>query len=169
MNNPLDIQLVHQEATERGINDGVWLKLPATVEQLQTALARIGAQGGDFIINNIESPITAVFNLPIENVRKAGIDELNFLAAGLEKLNEAQIVKLNVITENVTFGDNLHSLLEQAHNPDFYEHYPEIKTYAELGEHIFENSGLIQIPVEWAAAVDREKLGIIASFSRSTK
>jgi len=166
MNEPLSIQLVTPDM-ERGINAGVWLKLPATAEQLQAALARIGSQGGeqgkDYIISSIESPITAVFNLPLENVQAAGIDELNYLAARLEAIAPVQLEKLKAAALVMSYSDNVHRLVEYTHNTDFFIHNPSVFNHTQLGEHCLNDSELCNIPEEWKGAVDVERLGQIVA------
>jgi len=162
MKEPLNIQLVSREAFESGNTaDGAWLKLPATADQLQTALARIGVQGGDFRINDFESPVFAIGSLERDTVLNADLNELNFLASQIEKLDDTQLEKLNAACLNI--DEDIQRLTELAGNTAFYEHYPDINTPAELGAHVFEKSGLIQIPEAWAGAVDREKLGELAA------
>ena len=164
MKEPLNIQLVSREAFESGnAADGAWLKLPATADQLQTALARIGVQDGDFRINDFEAHVFAVGSLERDIVLNADLNDLNFLAAQIEKLDDTQLEKLNAACLNI--DEDIKQLAELAGNTDFYEHYPDIKTTAELGAHVFEKAELIQIPEAWAGAVDLEKLGQLAAES----
>jgi len=162
MKEPLNVQFVSREAFESGnAADGVWLKLPATADQLQTALARIGVQDGDFRISDFETPVFAIGSIERDTLLNADLNDLNFLAAQIEKLDDTQLEKLNAACLNM--DEDIQRLAELAGNMDFYEHYPDINTTAELGEHVFEKSGLIQIPEAWAGAVDREKLGELAA------
>jgi len=163
MNEPLNIKLSTREQYEAGSVEGAWLKLPAAAEQLNAALARIGAQGGDFIISGFESPVAAVARIPLENVQKAGIDELNFLAARLEMFGQEHTAKLNAASEIMTDGNDVHKLIEYTFCPQYFDFHPDIHNHAELGEHVIKHSGLIQIPDQWAAAIDREKLGQLAA------
>jgi len=168
MDTPLNLKVSNKEQHDAGNGEGVWLKLPATAEQLQTALARIGVKGGeqgkDYIITGIETPIPAIEKIPLENARKAGIDELNFLAARLEMFGKEHVDKLNAASEIMAGqGGDVHHLIEYTFCPEFYKLYPDIHTHEQLGEYLFEKSGIIQIPDEWAAAVDREKLGQLAA------
>ena len=151
MNDPISIKISSPENAD----NSVWLKLPATAEQFDIALERIGAQDGKFNITELEPGI----HLSAEHMDSAKIGELNHLAAILEDFDEPQTTKLNAIISIMPDPDNINSIIGHAHNIDFHEHYPDITTHAQLGEHVFNNSGLIQIPEEWAAAVDREKLG----------
>jgi len=165
MNEPLNIQLLTREMYEKGDTGGAWLKLPATAEQLNAALARIGAQGGDFIINGIETPAPAVARIPLENVQKAGLDELNYLAAALQSRDDKQIAKLNAATEITADSDDIHRLAELTQNTGVYDFHPDIFNHIQLGEYTLKHSPFIQIPDELAAAVDIEKLGQLAAAS----
>jgi len=165
MNEPLNIQLLTREMYEKGGTGGAWLNLPATAEQLNAALARIGAQGGDYIINGIETPVAAVARIPLENVQKAGLDELNYLAAALQSRDDRQIAKLNAATEIMADSDDIHRLAELTQNTGVYDFHPDIFNNTQLGEYTLKHSPFIQIPDELAAAVDIEKLGQLAAAS----
>ena len=160
MNEPLNIKLsTHDNA------DGTWLKLPATTEQLNAALARIGAQGNDFIISGFETPIHALQQLPIEAVRSGGIDELNFLAVRLETVEPEKMEKLNAAIEVRIDNGDIRRITESIDNLSYYDFHNDISNHEQLGEYTFMKSGLIQIPDEWAGAVDLERLGELAAAS----
>ena len=164
MNEPLSIQLTTRELYEAG-SGGAWLKLPAAAEQLNAALARIGAANGekDFFINGFESPVAAVARIPLENVQKAGLDKLNFLAAALQSRDDRQIEKLNAAAEIMADPNDIHGLAELTQNTGVYDFHPDIFNHIQLGKHTLEHSGLIQIPDEWTAAIDVEVLGRLAA------
>ena len=46
---------------------------------------------------------------------------------------------------------------------ELFELHPDIHNFEQLGKYIFEKSGVIQIPGEWAGAVDLEKLGQLSA------
>jgi|GEM_PF-1164597 len=152
---PMSIKI----ATPENAEGGVWLRLPATAEQLSNALERIGAQDDKFIISEVEPNI----RLSAACVDNATIEQLNHLSAIAEDFTAEQAAKLNAIIAIMPDPENINSIIGHACNVDFHEHYPDINTHAELGEHVFAKSGLIQIPEEWAGAVDREKLGQLAA------
>ena len=166
MNEPLNIQLSTHEQNVYG-SSRVWLKLPATEEQLNAALARMGVpsaeQGKDLFIVGVETNLPAIERMPLENLQSAGINGLNYLAAQLEAFDDKQTARLNAIIGIMPDPDNVQNIIGHAHNIGFHEHYPDIHNHTQLGAHIFEKSGLIQIPEEWAEAVDLEKLGRIAA------
>ena len=172
MNEPLNIQLANREqyiTRESGSVEGAWLKLPATAEQLQTALTRIGAQGDehgrDYFINGIETSLPVFDKISIESINKAGIDELNYLAAALQSRDEKQIAKFNAATEITENPHDIHRLTELTQNTDVYDFHPDIFNHTELGEYTLKHSPFIQIPDELVAAVDIEKLGQLTAAS----
>jgi len=170
MNEPLNIQLTTREmyiTRESGNVEGVWLKLPATAKQLNAALTRIGVQNGehgrDYFINGIETPLPAFDRISIEKINKAGIDELNCLAAALQSYDDRQVAKFNAAVEIMVNPHDIHQLTELTQNIDVYDFHPDIYNNIQLGENCLEHSGLIQIPDEWAAAIDVEMLGRLAN------
>jgi len=162
MNEPLNIKLSTREMYEAGGGDGAWLKLPATTEQLNATLARIGVQDNDFIISGVETPIPSIERIPLENVQQAGLDELNYLAARLETIEPVQLAKLNAAIEVMSDSDNIHRLIEYTHNTDFFVHNSGVYNNIQLGEQCLD-SGLIEMPEEWLVAINVEMLGEIAA------
>ena len=165
MNDPLSIQIHNRQRFEQG-DPGEWLKLPATAEQLQAAMRRVGITAEnpqDFFINGIDSPIEAVARLSLENIQAAGVDELNYLAAAIQSRDDKQIEKLNAAVEMIADRDDIHRLVELTQNTGVYDFHSDIFNHIQLGEYTLEHSGLIQIPDEWAAAIDIEMLGQLAA------
>ena len=165
MNDPLSIRISNSAKYENG-EHGYWLKLPATAEQLHEAMKAMDITANnpqDFLIEDFESVLDSVSRLSLENVRSAGVDELNYLAAALQSRDSRQIDKLNAATEFMTGRYDVHGLVELTQNTGVYDFHPDIFSNIQLGEHTFEHSGLIQIPDEWAAAIDIEMLGQLAA------
>jgi antirestriction protein ArdC len=164
MNDPLSIQIHNRGRFEQG-EPGEWLKLPATAEQLQAAMRRVGITAEnqqDFFINGLESPVEAVNRLRLEQVQAAGVDAMNYLASRLEPLEPAQVEKLNVNGDMLGFWDDVHQLTEYIQNTEFHLYIPGVTDHAALGDYYLNKSGLIQMPEGWKAAVDVEKLGQLA-------
>lgn len=165
MENPLSIQIHNRERFENN-QPGEWLKLPATAEQLHAAMLAIGITAEnrqDFFINGIDSPIAAVQRLPFEQVQAATVDELNYLAARLELLDPAQVEKLNVNGDILSYWNDVHHLTEYVNNTEFFMYIPGITDHAALGDYYLNKSGLVQMPEGWKAAVDVEQLGRLAA------
>lgn len=161
----LSIQIHNRVRFEQG-EPGEWLKLPATAEQLHAAMLAIGITAEnrqDFFINGIDSPIAAVQRLPFEQVQAATVDELNYLAARLEQLEPAQIEKLNVNGDILSYWNDVHHLTEYVQNTEFFMYIPGITDHSALGDYYLNKSDLVQMPEGWKAAVDVEQLGQLAA------
>ncbi len=78
--------------------EGLWFSLPTTTEKLQEALREIGISADnpqDFFLYDYRSPQERPIKLPRDLMLSADVDELNFLAARLEKLDAAELSELN--------------------------------------------------------------------------
>ena len=96
------ILLHNRQRYEQG-KEGLWLSLPTTTEKLQEALREIGISADnpqDFFLYDYRSPQERPIKLPRDLVLSADVDELNFLAARLEKLDAAELAELNAALTN---------------------------------------------------------------------
>lgn len=165
MSDTFSIQLHNKKHFEQG-EPGVWLKLPATAEQLHAAMQQVGITADntqDFFINGIDTQIEAVTRLTLENIQSAGVDELNYLAACLEQLDPAQIAKLDAAGDGLAYWNDVHHLTEYTHNTDFFVHIPDVFNHIQLGEYYLEKTDMIQMPEEWIGAINIEMLGQLAA------
>ena len=99
MSEVFSILLHNRQRYEQG-KEGLWFSLPTTTEKLQEALREIGISADnpqDFFLYDYRSPQERPVKLPRDLVLSADVDELNFLAARLEKLDAAELAELNVI------------------------------------------------------------------------
>jgi len=167
MNEPLNIRLASREMDEAGSTDGIWLKLPATAGQLEDALKRLGVKGGeygvDYFITATESEVPMLSQLSLEHLRRADINELNYIAGQIQKTEPDTLRKLNASLKAIVGASNAHHMAENVRSFDYFKQYPYIHTFAKLGKYVFETSGLIQIPEEFAGAINFEKLGRLAA------
>lgn len=155
------IQLMNRSRFEAGETDGVWLALPATTEQLQEAMRGIGISTDnpqDFFINGYSSPENAPLDLPLDLIRSAQVDELNFLAARLNALDASELAALNAIMQTEGKFQTIGQMIDYVDNTDCYSLIPA-KDYSSLGEYYMKQSGLIVIPAEWQPGIDTERLG----------
>lgn len=166
MNETFSILIDNHTRFETGQPGGEWLTLPTTAEQLHAAMQHVGITADnpqDFFINGFETSIAAVNRLTLGNLQAASVDELNYLAAELSQLDPDEVQTLNATGEVLGYWDDVHQLLEYAHNKEFHVLIPDVFSPVQLGEYYLEKSEMIQIPDEWAAAIDIEKLGQLAA------
>ena len=99
MSEVFSILLHNRQRYEQG-KEGLWFSLPTTTEKLQEALREIGISADnpqDFFLYDYRSTQERPIKLPRDLVLSADVDELNFLAARLEKLDAAVGKDLNAI------------------------------------------------------------------------
>ena len=95
MSEVFSILLHNRQRYEQG-KEGLWFSLPTTTEKLQEALREIGISADnpqDFFLYDYRSPQERPIKFPRDLVLSADVDELNFLAARLEKLDAAELAE----------------------------------------------------------------------------
>lgn len=104
MSEVFSIQLSNHTTQPDG-KTGVWLDLPATAEQVQAAMGQIGVTQDnpwDYFISGFSSPEGRHLAIPYDLALASGVNELNFLAARLEKLDTYEIGTLNAALQQKT-------------------------------------------------------------------
>ena len=142
---------------------GYWLDLPTTAEKLQAALREIGISTDnpqDFFLYDYRSPQERPIKLPRDLVLSADVDELNFLAARLEKLDAAALAELNAALQNPRGGfENIGQIIDYADNVDYFVHLPDVQSPGQLGDYYLNRSGMVDMPEEWKAGIDAARFG----------
>lgn len=146
----------------------VILTLPATPEQFQEAMGRIGAEaiGKGCKVTDFASDIPALDQLLAVNpdaVIDAMPDELNYAAARIAELTPAQRRLLDAVSESTLRLRTLERIIDFKENSEYFLLIPEAKNAAELGRYYAYQSGMVDMPEKWKAAIDCEKLGMIAA------
>ena len=138
MSEQFSIMIGNRSRFEAGDPGGYWLDMPATKEQLQTAMQSVGITADnpqDFSIRGYSDDPEKHIALPYEMVCAADVDELNFLAARLEQLDPAEVGKLNAALQQKNGLTNIGQVIDFTYNVDFYVHIPEAHTYRDLGDY----------------------------------
>ena len=146
----------------------VILTLPATPEQFQEAMRSISAEavGTGCKVTDFASDVPALDQLLAVNpdaVIDAMPDELNYAAARIAELTPAQRRLLDVVSESTLRLRTLEQIIDFKENHEFFLLIPEAKNAAELGRYYAYQSGMVDMPEKWKAAIDCEKLGMIAA------
>lgn len=138
---------------------GEWLKLPATKEDVQSLLARIGVDGVVY-----EETFIADYETDIDGLSGClgeyeSIDELNYLAVLLSDMNEWDLEKFKAALD---YGDDTGSvkgLINLAQNLDCYDHNPDINSDADLGYYYASELGGLDVPESLGPYIDYEAYG----------
>ena len=157
------ILLHNRQLYEQG-KEGLWLSLPTTTEKLQTALQEIGISTDnpqDFFLYDYRSPQERPIKLPRDLVLSADMDELNFLAARLEKLDAAELAELNVaLTSPQSDFHSIGRIIDYPDNVDYYVHLPDVTGTGQLGDYYLNRSGMVDMPEEWKAGIFLPRFGL---------
>ena len=154
--------LLHNRQRYKQGKEGLWFSLPTTTEKLQAALREIGISADnpqDFFLYGYRSPQERPVKLPRDLVLSADVDELNFLAARLEKLDAAELAELNAaLTSPQSDFHSIGQIIDYPDNVDYYVHLPDVTGTGQLGDYYLNRSGMVDMPEEWKAGIYPQKL-----------
>jgi len=121
------------------------LKLPATKEDVQALLSRIGVDGvmyEEFFITDYHHNYAGLQNLG----EYESIDELNYLASLLEDMDKWDLEKFEAATVYGDHSGSVQDLINLTENLDCYEYYPGVDDYDDLGRYLIDELGYEEIP-----------------------
>ena len=163
MSEVFSILLHNRQRYEQG-KEGLWFSLPTTTEKLQEALREIGISADnpqDFFLYDYQSPQERSIKLPRDLVLSADVDELNFLAARLEKLDAAELAELNAaLTSPQSDFHSIGQIIDYPDNVDYYVHLPDVTGTGQLGDYYLNRSGMVDMPEEWKAGIFLPRFGL---------
>ena len=163
MSEVFSILLHNRQRYEQG-KEGLWFSLPTTTEKLQEALREIGISADnpqDFFLYDYRSPQERPIKLPRDLVLSADVDELNFLAARLEKLDAAELSELNAaLTSPQSDFHSIGQIIDYPDNVDYYVHLPDVTGTGQLGDYYLNRSGMVDMPEEWKAGIFLPRFGL---------
>ena len=135
------------------------LKLPTTKEDVKALLSRIGVDGvlyEETFVTHYETEVEGLHRLLGEN---ESIDELNYLAAMLDDLDDREIAKFEAALEYGSHTSDIQQLINLAQNLDCYDLDPDIMDNDDLGLHHVEQMVTISIPEHLEHYIDYESYG----------
>ena len=171
VNEVFSIFLDNRAEAQTGGPHGYWLSLPTSAEQVQEALKEIHITTDnqqDLFIGGFSAPEGKPLELPEDLIKAASVDELNFLAAQLQKLDAVELAELNAAMQSPAKMQTIGKLLDYAENTDCFV-LINAKDNHSLGEYYLNDSGLFVVPDPWKPAIDTDRLGsFIANEEQGT-
>ncbi len=171
VNEVFSIFLDNRAEAQTGGPHGYWLSLPTSAEQVQEALKEIHITADnqqDLFIGGFSAPEGKPLELPEDLIKAASVDELNFLAAQLQKLDAVELAELNAAMQSPAKMQTIGQLLDYAENTDCFV-LINAKDNRSLGEYYLNDSGLFVVPDPWKPAIDTDRLGsFIANEEQGT-
>jgi len=141
-----------------GYLDGEYLKLPANTEEVQGLLKRIHVDGVRYEEIFITDYITDIPGLRGCMGENESIDELNYLAALLDDMEEWEVEKFAAA---VDFGEynSVPALINLTQNLDCFEFYSNVNNEEDLGRYYIEEMCTLEIPEHLQNYIDYEAYG----------
>ena len=171
VNEVFSIFLDNRAEAQTGGSHGYWLSLPTSAEQVQETLKEIHITADnqqDLFIGDFSAPEGKPLELPEDLIKTASVDELNFLAAQLQKLDAVELAELNAVMQSPAKMQTIGQLLDYAENTDCFV-LINAKDNRSLGEYYLNDSGLFVVPDPWKPAIDTDRLGsFIANEEQGT-
>ena len=171
VNEVFSIFLDNRAEAQTGGPHGYWLSLPTSAEQVQETLKEIHITADnqqDLFIGDFSAPEGRPLELPEDLIKTASVDELNFLAVQLQRLDAVELAELNAAMQSPAKMQTIGQLLDYAENTDCFV-LINAKDNRSLGEYYLNDSGLFVVPDPWKPAIDTDRLGsFIANEEQGT-
>ena len=144
---------------EYGVEAGETLKFPATTEEVQALLKRIGVDGvryEEIFITAFDGDVLGICDCLGEY---ESIDELNYLAHLLSELDTSELEKFEAVIDSGEYTGSVNDLINLTQNLDCFEFCPDIDDDEALGRMYVQDFGSIQIPEHLIDYIDYEAYG----------
>ena len=139
VNEVFSIFLDNRAEAQTGGPHGYWLSLPTSAEQVQEALKEIHITANnqqDLFIGGFSAPEGKPLELPEDLIKAASVDELNFLAAQLQKLDVVELAELNAaLTSPQSDFHSIGQIIDYPDNVDYFVHLPDVTGTGQLGDY----------------------------------
>jgi len=131
-----------------GMLVGEYLKLPATIEDVQALLSRIDVDGVMY-----EEIFITDYEISIDGLRgKFGeyesIDELNYLSSLIEEMDTWDLEMFKAAVEYGEYTHSVGDLINLTQNLNCFELYHDVNDHDDLGRYVMENFEAKEIP-DW--------------------
>lgn len=135
------------------------LRFPASTEEVQAVLSKIGVDGIRYEEIFIADYETNVAGLRSHLGEDESIDELNYLASLLDGLDSGQKAKYEAALSLGEYAGSVKDLINLTQNLDCYEFYPEVQNKEELGRYLIDECGALDLPEHIKGYFDYEAYG----------
>lgn len=147
-----------------GEHVGEWVTFPTTAEKLKEVFKRIGIGQKDDFGHPYEEWFITDYDCYVDGLySKLGeyenLDELNYLASKLDEMDQSDYARFQAAMEIGEYTSSLKNIINLTENLDWYEVYPNIKDYADLGHYYIEELDVIQVPANLRNYIDYEAYG----------
>lgn len=138
---------------------GEYLKLPAEKADVQALLARIGVDGvlyEEVFITDYETDVDGLCKYMGEY---ESVDELNYLAALLDDMDDYEFEKFVAAVQYGEHTSSVKDLINLTENLDNYTFYPGVENEEDLGRYCIDELSALEIPEHLENYFDYEAYG----------
>lgn len=138
---------------------GETLKFPATTEEVQSLLKRIGVDGvryEEIFITDFDSDVLGLHEHLGEY---ENIDELNYLAALLSDMDQSDLEKFEAVIDAGEYTGSVRDLINLTQNLDCFEFYSGIHSEEDLGRMFILDFEAMTVPEHLIDYIDYEAYG----------
>lgn len=146
---------------------GETLKFPATTEEVQALLKRIGVDGiryEEIFITSFDGDVLGLYDYLGEY---ENLDELNHLAHLLSDMGTADLEKFEAVIDSGEYTGSVQELINLTQNLDCFDFEPGISNDEELGRLYIQDYGAVEIPEHLIDYIDYEAYGRDARINES--
>ena len=138
---------------------GETLKFPATTEEVQALLKRIGVDGvryEEIFITSFDGDVLGLYDYLNEY---ENLDELNHLAHLLSDLDQGELETLEAVLNKGDHTSSVADIINLVHNLDCYDLHPGVSDDETLGRIYVEDMELLDVPDNVLPYFDFEAYG----------
>lgn len=165
-NCPFEAYITNLGKYNEGELIGEWVKFPTTQENLKEVFQRIGIgeqnQFGNiyekWFITDYDCYVNGFYDILGEY---ENIDELNYLAAKIEEMEEWEFDRFEAAIETGEYINSVKELINLTDNLDCYDFIKNINNYSDLGYYYVHEAGIYDLEImgQLANYIDYEAFG----------
>lgn len=151
MSKPFSVLIDSRSHFETGEPGGVWLPLPATVEQFHAALERMGIAADspqDIVIGGFANTEQYPLDVPLSVIQDSTMNELNYFGTLLEMQSDDEREKFIMVVMLGQHVGSIKDLINLTQNLDGYQIYPAIHSEADYGHYLIDERKELELPEE---------------------
>ena len=143
---------------------GEWVKFPTTAEEMKKVFDRIGIGQKDDFGNPYEEWFITDYDCYVDGLYdKLGeyesLDELNYLASKLDEMSQGEYEQFQAAMEMGDHSGSVQEIINLTENLDYYDVYPDIHDYDDLGRYYIDELDAMQVPEHLKNYIDYEAYG----------
>jgi len=157
--------------TQTGEPGGVWLSMPATTEQLHAAMQSVGITADnprDFFAGGFANTEDCPFEVPLPVIQSGSVDELNYLAALLEKQRDEDKGKFAAAVTLGGHAESVKDLINLVQNLDCYLIYPTVQTEKDYGYYLIDELDELELPEKTKSILCIKNTGAKVTYRGNT-